>query len=158
MRLISLSLSQMPAADPSLVRSWADVLQRLVGDKASDRRKLESDDLELDWRPLWRVLQRELWVKKRNSGSGRNMVNLFLYVAEKCKRFYPASEIPAMLDCFMPFFNREVRFSCLSLSCTSFKIIQTMIAMLSVTVSFIPPSHSHLYFPLLFKLWEAVSK
>jgi proteasome activator subunit 4 len=98
----------MPAADPSLVRSWADILQRLVAEKAGDRRKLEASDLELQWRPLWRVLQRELWVKKRNSVSNRNMVNLFLFVAEKCRRYYPASEIPAMLECFLPYFNREV--------------------------------------------------
>src|ERR1700761_6160784 len=99
----------MPAADPQLVRGWADLLQRLVGEKAGDRRKLESTDLELQWAPLWRVLQKELWSRKRNGNSTRNMVNLFLYVAERCRRYYPATEIPTMLDCFIPLIKQEVR-------------------------------------------------
>jgi proteasome activator subunit 4 len=99
----------MPGADLSLVRSWADFLQKLVGAKAVSRPKLDTTDLILDWRPLWRILQKELWPNKRIIGSGRNAVNLLLYVAEKCKRYYPSSEIPVMLDIFLPLFTKNVR-------------------------------------------------
>ena len=99
----------MPGADLNLVRTWADFLQKLVGGKGTSRPKLNSTDLVLDWRPLWRVLQKELWPKKRLVGGGRNAVNLLLYVAEKCKRYYPSSEIPAMMDVFLPMFTKKVR-------------------------------------------------
>jgi proteasome activator subunit 4 len=99
---------QMPAADTNLVRSWADFLQRLIGEKPGAKRKLESSDLQLDWKPLWRVLQKEIWPKKTDAYSSRNMINLFLYVAERCHRFYPVDEIPAMLEAFTPQFTQEV--------------------------------------------------
>ena len=41
------------------------MISRLLANKQSLKRKLEATDLELDWRPLWRALQKELWPKKR---------------------------------------------------------------------------------------------
>ncbi len=99
----------MPGADPNLVRGWADFLQRLIGEKPGSRRKIDPSDLQLDWRPLWRVLQKELWPKKTEASSSRNMVNLFLYVAERCRRYFPLKEMPVMLETFTPLVTQEVR-------------------------------------------------
>jgi len=41
------------------------------------------------------------------------MVNVLLFVAEQSKRYYPASEIPNMLDTFLPLLTVEVSFSTL---------------------------------------------
>jgi proteasome activator subunit 4 len=54
----------LPGIEPRLVRSWAGVISRLLAGKSDSRRKLEPEDLQLPWRPLWRVLQKELWVKQ----------------------------------------------------------------------------------------------
>lgn len=98
----------MPGADLNHVRTWADLLQRLVSSKSGSKPKLSPTDLSLDWRPLWRILQKELWPKKRAINTGRNAVNLLLYVAEKCKRHFPSSEIPSMLDTFITMFTKNV--------------------------------------------------
>jgi proteasome activator subunit 4 len=56
-------LCLVPGIEPRVLRSWADMLSRLLSNKPGLRRKLESTDLELPWKPLWRVLQKELWPK-----------------------------------------------------------------------------------------------
>lgn len=56
-------LCLVPGVEPRVLRSWADMLSRLLGNKPGLKRKLESSDLELPWQPLWRILQKELWPK-----------------------------------------------------------------------------------------------
>lgn len=58
-------LCLVPGLEPRYIRSWADMFSRLLSSKQGNKRKLETTDLELDWKPLWRVLQKELWPKKR---------------------------------------------------------------------------------------------
>jgi proteasome activator subunit 4 len=58
-------LCLVPGLEPRITRNWADMISRLVANKAGLRRKLEASDLELPWKPLWRALQKELWPKKR---------------------------------------------------------------------------------------------
>lgn len=55
----------LPGIEPRLIRSWAGVISRLLAGQSDSRRKLDPEDLQLPWRPLWRVLQKELWVKTR---------------------------------------------------------------------------------------------
>ena len=55
----------LPGIEPRLIRSWADMFSRLLAGKSDARRKLEPEDLQLPWKPLWRVLQRELWPRTR---------------------------------------------------------------------------------------------
>lgn len=66
-RLVTLyyELCLVPGLEPRVVRSWADMLNRLLSNKPDQKRKLETGDLQLEWRPLWRALQKELWPKKR---------------------------------------------------------------------------------------------
>ncbi|KAF9459432.1 hypothetical protein BDZ94DRAFT_1312356 [Collybia nuda] len=131
-------LCLLPGLEPRVIRSWSDMLNRLLANKPGIKRKLETSDLELPWQPLWRTLQKELWPKKRAQDSSRNVVNILLYVAELCKRYFPSQDIPAMLDLFLPLLTKE-----------------TILAMIPVLTSFLPPTHTHLYLPTLFSLWEA---
>ena len=118
-------LCLVPGIEPRVMRSWADMLSRLICNKPDSRRKLDTGDLTLPWRPLWRVLQKELWPKKRMHDSSyvystypshatltmyrrRNVVNILLFVAEQCKRYYPPSEIPDMLSTFLPMLTKDV--------------------------------------------------
>ena len=58
-------LSLLPGIEPRLIRSWVDDLSRVLANKGDAPRKIEPEDLQLPWRPLWRVLRKELWPKKR---------------------------------------------------------------------------------------------
>ncbi|KAG6866845.1 hypothetical protein C0991_008781 [Blastosporella zonata] len=131
-------LALLPGLEPRVIRGWTDMFSRLLASKPGSKRKLESTDLELPWRTLWRALQKELWPKKRIQEPSRNVVNIFLFVAEQCKRYFPAREIPEMLETFLPLLTND-----------------TVLTMVPVLTSFLPPTHIHLYMPALFKLWEA---
>ncbi|GJE87739.1 proteasome-substrate-size regulator, mid region domain-containing protein [Phanerochaete sordida] len=131
-------LCLVPGLEPRVIRSWADMLSRLLSAKPDQKRKLEAKDLQLPWQPLWRVLQKELWPKRRLHDPNRNVVNVLLFVAEVCRRYYPASEIPEMLSLFTPVITQD-----------------NILTMIPVMTAFIPPTHIHLYMPIMFKLWEA---
>ncbi|KAI0961210.1 hypothetical protein AcV7_000369 [Taiwanofungus camphoratus] len=131
-------LCLVPGVEPRVIRSWADMLSRLLSNKPEHRRKLEATDLQLSWRPLWRVLQKELWPKKRLQDSSRNVINVLLFVAEQCKRYFSASEIPDMMETFLPLLTKD-----------------SVLTIIPVMTSFLPPTHTHLYLPMLFKIWEA---
>ncbi|KAF9073820.1 hypothetical protein BDP27DRAFT_1318212 [Rhodocollybia butyracea] len=127
----------LPSIEARVIRSWADMLSRLLASK-NGKRKLESADLQLPWQPLWLALQKELWPKKRIQDSSRNLINILLFVAEKCKRYYPGEEIQSMLATFLPMLTQE-----------------TVLTMVPVLTSFVPPTHCDQYLPVIFKLWEA---
>lgn len=63
-------LSLIPGVEPRVMRGWTEMLSRLLGNKPGINRKLDPSDLELPWQPLWRVLQKELWPKKRIQDKG----------------------------------------------------------------------------------------
>ncbi|KAF5377581.1 hypothetical protein D9615_005140 [Tricholomella constricta] len=131
-------LSLIPGVEPRVTRSWTDMLSRLLASKPGSKRKLEPSDLQLPWQPLWHALQKEIWPKKGIQDASRNVVNILLFVAEQCKRYFPARDIPVMLESFLPLLTKD-----------------TVLIMIPVLTSFLPPTHSHLYMPSLFKLWEA---
>lgn len=56
-------LCLVPGIQPRIIRSWADMLSRLLCNNPGLQRKLEATELVLPWLPLWRVLQKELWTK-----------------------------------------------------------------------------------------------
>jgi proteasome activator subunit 4 len=58
-------LCLLPGIEPQAIYGWADMISRLLCNKSSATRKLEASDLELPWQPLWRVIQKELWPKRR---------------------------------------------------------------------------------------------
>ncbi|KAG6820769.1 hypothetical protein H0H93_012033 [Arthromyces matolae] len=101
-------LSLIPGVEPRVIRSWTDMMSRLLANKPGSKRKLETSDLQLPWQPLWRAMQKELWPKKRVQDPTRNVVNIFLYVAEECKRYFPEREIPEMLETFLPLLTQDI--------------------------------------------------
>jgi proteasome activator subunit 4 len=133
-------LCLLPGIEPRVIRSWADMLSRLLPTKSLLARKLDAKDLQLPWKPLWQAVQKELWPKRRIQSASRNVVNLLLYVAELCKRYFPASDIPDMLQTFLPVLTQD-----------------TFLSMIPIIVSFLPPTHTHLYLPTLYKLGEALN-
>lgn len=117
-------LCLIPGLDVRVIRSWADIISRLLG--KTGKRRLESGDLHLPWRPLWQVLYKELFPKKRlgqtkcatstfsvlvqlTSFFSRNLNNILLYVAEICKPYFTADDIPDMLGTFFPMTTPNVR-------------------------------------------------
>lgn len=40
----------------------------------------------------------------------RNMINILLFIAEHCRRYFPSSEIPNMLSTFIPLITKDVCF------------------------------------------------
>lgn len=84
----------------------------------------------------------------------RNVVNIFLYVAERSRYYYPENDIPEMLETFVPLITQEV---CCHFPSSMFNIhlLQTYLTMIPVLTSFLPPTHTHLYLPTIFKIWEA---
>jgi proteasome activator subunit 4 len=58
-------LCLLPAVEPRIIRGWADMISRLLANKSCLKRKLEAEDLQLPWQPLWRALQKEIWPLKR---------------------------------------------------------------------------------------------
>lgn len=58
----------IPGMDPRCIRSWVDTMVKLLANKGPGfKRKLQPSDLQLQWRPLWCVLQKELFPKKRGA-------------------------------------------------------------------------------------------
>jgi proteasome activator subunit 4 len=118
-------LCLVPGIEPRVLRSWADMLSRLLANKPGIKPKLDATDLSLPWKPLWRILQKELWPKSTLDDSTyvsyyrttlylfintfrRNLVNILLYLADQCKRYYSPQEIPLMLETFLPLLTKEV--------------------------------------------------
>ncbi|KAF8587289.1 ARM repeat-containing protein [Ramaria rubella] len=134
-------LIMVPGMEPRIVRGWADMLVKLLANKGpGSKRKLQLSDLQLQWQPLWDILLKELFPKKRASDSSRNMVNIVLYVAEQCRMYYPPSDIEAMLSTFLPLLTRD-----------------TYLIIMHVLASFLPLKGSHRYIPFLYRLWEALN-
>ncbi|KAJ7596682.1 hypothetical protein C8J56DRAFT_918063 [Mycena floridula] len=131
-------LSILPGIEPRIIRSWTDMVSRLLSNKAGQKRKLDATDLQLPWKTLWRVLRTELWPKGGIlQDSSRNVVNILLFLSEQCQPYFPADEIPQMLETFIPLVTKE-----------------SILTMIPVFTSFLPPARPHLYLPFLFKLWE----
>ena len=52
-----------PGIEARVVRSWTDMLNRLISTKTGVKRKLEAQDLLLPWEVLWEALKNHLWHK-----------------------------------------------------------------------------------------------
>lgn len=133
-------LIMLPGIDARTCRNWVHMFNRVLANKPGTRRKLESSDLQLEWKPLWRIVKKELWPsgRKRSDLGGRNMLNLMLFTAEHAKLYFPPGDIPEMLAAFLPLVTRS-----------------TMLGMFPVLVSFLPPTHIHLYLPTLLAFSKA---
>ncbi|KAL1738773.1 hypothetical protein HDZ31DRAFT_78096, partial [Schizophyllum fasciatum] len=139
-------LCLVPGVDARTIRSWADMLSRILG-KSSTKPKLSPDDLQLEWRPLWLCLKKEIRPQERTQDPNRNLINILLYIAEKCNAYYDPNEIPAMLEEFLALTTSEAS----RLAASS----QAILTAVPIITSFLPRRHIDKYMPLIFKLWEA---
>jgi len=95
------------------------------------------------------------WCLMSGDSGKRNLNNILLYVAESCKRYFPAADIPNMLETFLPILTPDVSLISLSIMSPSRSFTQTTLTMIPVLTSFLPPTHTHLYLPVTFRIWEA---
>lgn len=117
-------LSILPGIEVRKLRTWADMFSRLISSKSGAwvYNKLGPEELQLDWKPIWRSLKKEIWPKTAIADPHRNLVNILLYVAFHARRFYPADVVPEMLETFLPMLTQSVRISFLALSAYAAKI------------------------------------
>ena len=55
----------VPGIQPHLIRERSRMLGQLLPHNRDFLVKIDTNDLVLDWKPLWRVLKKELWPYKR---------------------------------------------------------------------------------------------
>ncbi|KAK4048054.1 Proteasome activator BLM10 [Microbotryomycetes sp. JL221] len=101
-------------------------------------KRIDITDLQLPWRRLYAILEKELFPKSRKTGL-TNISSTLLSLTEFSQRFFPPHEIPAMLDKFLPR---------LSPSLNSFLATQAF------CTHFLPLSHPQYYLSAVFKLWQ----
>ncbi|GAA6008845.1 hypothetical protein JCM10207_001745 [Rhodosporidiobolus poonsookiae] len=128
-------LAVLPGLDARLV----DIAVNQAITLLEPKKRIDISDLQLPWRPLYAILEKELFPKQRKTGI-TNVATTLLSLVEYSQRFFPPHEIPAMLSTFLP-----------RLSPTLNSIISTQ----AFCTHFLPLSHPQYYLPAIFKLWEA---
>ncbi|THH09871.1 hypothetical protein EW145_g1718 [Phellinidium pouzarii] len=131
-------LCLVPGTEPHLIRERTKMFSALLPQKHDSMALIESQDLELDWRPLWRILKKELWPMKRLHDPSRNTANLYIYLAELSRRYFPEKETKNMLSTILPLLTQD-----------------TFLSIIPVLTSFLPFSQPQVYLPALFAVWEA---
>ncbi|BGP22448.1 Proteasome activator BLM10 [Rhodotorula toruloides] len=130
-------LSLLPGMDARLV----DLAVNMAISLLEPKKRIDISDLQLPWRQLYSVLEKELFPKQRKTGV-TNVSTTLLSLVEYSQRFFPPHEIPAMLAAFLPRLNPQ---------------LNSIIASQAFCTHFLPTSHPQYYLPAVFKLWEAFS-
>ncbi|KAH8120588.1 hypothetical protein DFH11DRAFT_1838384 [Phellopilus nigrolimitatus] len=131
-------LCLVPGVDSHLIRERVQMLSSLIPHRRDSLITLDTKDIVLDWQPLWRVLKKELWPMKRLHETTRNVANIYIYLAESSRRFFPSTEINNLLNTILPLLTRD-----------------TLLSTIPVLTSFLPFSRPQEYLPVLFTIWEA---
>ena len=131
-------LAVLPGMDPRLIDSASAMCMSLLANK----KKLDINDLQLPWEPLYAVLERELFPKKRKTGI-TNISTTLLTLTEFCQRFFSPHEIPKMLSTFLPQLDGS--------SLSSILTTQSFMA------HFLPLSHPQEWLTPSFVLWDSFS-
>ncbi|GAA5990546.1 hypothetical protein JCM10908_003124 [Rhodotorula pacifica] len=130
-------LSVLPGMDARLV----DIAVNQAITLLEPKKRIDISDLQLPWRPLYALLEKELFPKQRKTGT-TNVATTLLSLVEYSQRFFPPHEIPAMLATFLPRLSPN---------------LNSIIAAQAFCTHFLPVSHPQYYLPAVFKLWEAFS-
>ncbi|EPQ28803.1 uncharacterized protein PFL1_03606 [Pseudozyma flocculosa PF-1] len=129
-------LAVLPGLETRLVQLASEVCMSLIENK----RKLDIKDLVLPWRPLYNLLEKELFPKQRRTGL-TNVSDFLLDLAETAQRFFAPSEADEMLQTFLPKLDGSS--------------INSVIASQAFLVHFLPISHPQRWLPAMFRLWES---
>lgn len=130
-------LSVLPGMDARLV----DIAVNQAIALLEPKKKIDISDLQLPWRPIYAILEKELFPKQRKTGI-TNLATTLLSLVEYSQRFFPPHEIPAMLATFLPRLSPN---------------LNSIVATQAFCTHFLPVSHPQYYLPAVFKLWEAFS-
>lgn len=124
--------------DPRIIETTASTCMTLLANK----KRIDINDLQLPWEPLYHVLELELFPKKRKTGI-TNISLTLLTLTEYCQRFFPPHEIPNMLATFLPRLDGSS--------------LNSILATQSFMAHFLPISHPQEWLQPSFVLWEAFS-
>ncbi|KZP00936.1 ARM repeat-containing protein [Calocera viscosa TUFC12733] len=129
------ALLTTPGIEGRIVHSFATALYNLIENK----KRIAIEDWQPDWRPLWELIQRE-YKLDRKADSTRNLASIFLHACGSINRFIPASEIPVLLETFLPKLN-----------------LTTYLLYLPPLLALLPHSSPEQYLPPLLTIWEALN-
>ncbi|KDN43334.1 hypothetical protein K437DRAFT_274941 [Tilletiaria anomala UBC 951] len=131
-------LSVMPGLDARLVELCAQMCMTLVESK----KRIDIRDLVLPWRPLYDLLEKDLFPKQRRTGL-TNVSTTLLDLAESAQRFFHPRATREMLHTFLPRMDGN-----------SF---DSVIATQAFLVHFLPISHGqpHVWLKMMFRLWQS---
>ncbi|SCV72468.1 BQ2448_4005 [Microbotryum intermedium] len=128
-------LSVLPGMDARLVDIAANMTMSLLENK----KRIDITDIQLPWRPIFAILEKELFPKQRKTGL-TNVSATLLSLTEFSQRFFPPHEIPAMLETFLPRLSSS---------------LNSILATQAFCSHFLPLSHPQYYLQAVFKLWGA---
>jgi proteasome activator subunit 4 len=120
----------------------AEVSAKMCMTLLEGKRRLSIADLVLPWRPLYTLLERELFPKQRKTGM-TTISDTLLDLAEYAQRFYDPQEAEEMLREMLPMMDGSS--------------INSILATQSLLVHFLPISHPQAWLPAMFRLWESFS-
>lgn len=120
----------------------AEVTAKMCMTLLDGKRRTSIADLVLPWRPLYTLLQRELFPKQRKTGM-TTISDTLLDLAEYAQRFYDPLEAEEMLKEMLPMMDGSS--------------INSILATQSLLVHFLPISHPQAWLPAMFRLWESFS-
>ncbi len=129
-------LAVLPGLNTRCVELAANMCITLIENK----KKCDIKDLVLPWRPLYNILEKELFPKRRRTGL-TNIADVLLDLAETAQRFFPASEADDMLRTVLPKMDGSN--------------LNSVIATQAFLVHFLPISHPQRWLPAMFRLWES---
>ena len=125
---------------PGLSTRCIDLAAQMCMTLIENKKKCDIRDLVLPWRPLYNILEKELFPKRRRTGL-TNVADVLLDLAETAQRFFPASEADDMLRTFLPKMDGAN--------------LNSVIATQAFLVHFLPISHPQRWLPTMFRLWES---
>lgn len=126
----------VPGLDARLVELAAQMAISLL----QPRRKISIRDVQLPWKPLYDMLNRQLFPKARQTGL-TGLSNTLMDLATTAQRFFPASEAEVILHEVLPLLDGSN--------------INSVIGAQAFLVHFLPLSKPQRWLPAMFKLWES---
>ncbi|KAG8866672.1 hypothetical protein FRC20_007837 [Serendipita sp. 405] len=128
----------VPGMPHDTVSACMDTFSMLTRSK----KKLGIQDLRLPWRPVYDILSRDLFFKRRQFEFTQTAYNM-AYVAESARKFFSPACIDEMLQEFIPHIIGNN--------------LDRILANQYYLVTFLPLSHPQRYLPTMMRLWGAVN-
>lgn len=102
-RCVSYEICVLPGLEARLVDLACNTLFTLLESK----KRIDITDVVLPWRPLYDLLERELYPKQRKTGTTSSLASSLMTLADTAQRFFPPHEAQDMLATFLPRLNGQ---------------------------------------------------